>query len=115
MRVSRWKIRQLQLTEWNLLATVAVVAVSDGVIAAVNVAAAVPVLRGHFAVTSDVQAAVAIMDDAAVASAERKPLDAQSPVFIWKSTKRIVFKLQIMSCCNSYMCSYFKCKLIHFI
>lgn len=44
MRVSQRKIQQLQLTEWNLLAAVAVVAVSDGVLAAVNVAAAVPVL-----------------------------------------------------------------------
>lgn len=84
-RVSRREIRQLQLTEWNLLAAVAVVAVSEGVLATVNVAAAVPVLRGPFAVT----AAVGVVDDAAVSGAERKPLDAQSPVFVWKSTKHI--------------------------
>lgn len=75
---------QLPLTGLNLWAAVAAIAVSDGVIAAVNVSTTVSVLRGTFAVAADVQTAVAVMDDAAVTGGKRKPLDAQSPVFICK-------------------------------
>lgn len=86
-RLVEGKSWQLPLTDLNLLAAVASVAIYDGVLATVNVAATVSVLRGTFAVAADVQTAVAIVDDAAaVTGGKRKPLDAQSPVFICKWT-----------------------------
>lgn len=115
---------QLPLTD---LSPLAAVAVYDGVLSAVNVAAAVSILRGTFTVAADVQTAVAVVDDAAaVTGGKRKPLDAQSSVFICKwtidaftlyqlqgdgNTLQFIQFLQFANCRNYYVYSYFKCKL----
>ncbi len=60
---------QLPLTDLSLLAAVAVY---DVVITAVNVAAAVSILRGTFAVAADVQTAVTVVDGAAAVTGGKR-------------------------------------------